>query len=124
VRRDHAACAARAVGHRGRDRELSAPADLHPLDAGVPAGDDLALAELELEGLAAVPRGVELLARGEADSDVVNGHLLALDRLVAVADDDVIDPELEGDVAVGSIDSWAFACQLLPPVVSGGRACR
>jgi len=54
----------------------------------------------------------------------VNGHLLALDRLVAVADDDVLDPELEGDVAVGSLDLWPFECQLVPPVVAGSRACR
>ena len=62
VRRDHAAGSAGAIGHRGRDRQLAAAADLHSLDARVPAGNHLALAELELERPAAVPGGVELLA--------------------------------------------------------------
>src|SRR4051794_10826058 len=53
---DHAAGATGAVRHRRRDRQLAAAADLHALDARVPALDDLALAEPELEGLAAVPR--------------------------------------------------------------------
>ena len=51
VRRDHAAGAAGAVGHRGGDRQLPPAADLHPLHAGVPARDHLALAELERERL-------------------------------------------------------------------------
>ena len=54
-----------AVGEVGRDHELPAAADLHALDALVPARDDLAGAELEGERLAAVPRGVELAPVGD-----------------------------------------------------------
>ena len=68
VRLDHAARSARAVRHRRRDRELAAAADLHAEDAGVPAGNHLALAELELERRAAIPRRVELVAGRERDS--------------------------------------------------------
>ena len=75
MRLDHAARAARTVGHRGRDRELSTAADPHSLDAGVPPGDHLALAELERERLRPVPRGVELLPGRERDAGVVNGDL-------------------------------------------------
>ena len=49
-------------------------------------GVSVLLSELELERLAAIPRGVELLAGGERDADVVDGDLLALSCLVAVAD--------------------------------------
>ena len=102
---DHAVPgAAAAVCHRRRDRQLASPTDAHPGHAGVPARDHLALAELEPERLAAVPRGVELLARAERDTDVVHGHLLACRRLVAVADDQVVDPELEGNVAFGLVE--------------------
>jgi hypothetical protein len=63
VRCNHAATgSARSVRHGGGNRELAAAADLHAFDARVPPWDDLALAELELEGLPAIPRGIELLA--------------------------------------------------------------
>src|SRR5947209_2573258 len=108
VRRDDTAGAARAVRHRRRDGQLAAAADFHPLHAGVPAGDHLALAELELERLAAVPRRVELLAVGERDADVVHGDLRALRRLGALADDEVVDAELEWDVASRLLDLRPF----------------
>src|SRR6266404_1201180 len=104
VRLDHPAGSACAVRERGRDRQPAAAAGLHPLDAGVPARDDLALAELELERLPAIPRRVELLAGEEGDADVVHRYLRALGRLVALADDEVVDAELERDVAFRLVD--------------------
>src|SRR5581483_9539527 len=73
-------------------------------DARVPALDHLALAELELEGLAAVPGRIELLAGAKCDADVVHRYRLAGHSLVARALDDVVDTELERDVAVGLLD--------------------
>ena len=68
----------RARRRRGaRDGQLATAADLHALHALVPAGDDLAGTELELQRLAAVPAGVELLAGGEGDADVVDGDGVA-----------------------------------------------
>ena len=61
-----------AVAEVRRDGEPAATADLHARDALVPARDDPAAAQRELEGLAAVPGGVELLAGGEGDADVVH----------------------------------------------------
>ena len=89
---------------------LRRPPTFMPWTPCIPAGDDLPLAELELERLAAIPRGVELLARGEGDTDVVHRDLRALRRLVSVADDDVVDPELEGDVALGLVDLRSLGC--------------
>src|SRR5439155_1926174 len=111
---DHAACPARSIRHRGGDRELAPAADLHALDAGIPAGDDLTLSELELERLAAVPGCVELFARGERNADIVDGHLLPLRRLVSGADDEVLDAEFEGNVALGLVDLRAFNSQNAP----------
>src|ERR1700710_591646 len=55
---DDAARAALAVGEHGRDGDAPAAAHAHPGHALVPARDDLALAEAELERAAAVPRCV------------------------------------------------------------------
>ncbi len=104
VRCDDATGAARAVRHRGGDRQLATTPDLHPLDAGIPARDHLTSAELELEGLPAVPRRVELLAVRERDADVMDRDLAALPGLVSFADDDVVDAELEGNVPLGLVD--------------------
>jgi MFS family permease len=104
VRRDHAARSPSAVGHGGRDRQLAPAADLHALHARVPAGDDLALPELELEGLSAVPGRVELLAGREGNSNVVHRDLRAAGGLVAIADGEVLDAQLEGDVPLWFID--------------------
>src|SRR4051812_11169618 len=107
VRPDHPARAALAVGEVGRDGDAPAPTDAHAGDALVPPRDHLALAEPELEGRAAVPRGVELLPRLPRDADVVHLHHPAGDRLLALADLDVLELELvrrrlvRGDVDLG-----------------------
>src|SRR5919112_135712 len=54
--------ALRTVGEVRRDDQLAPPARLDADESLVPAGDHHAGAELELERLAAVPGGVELLA--------------------------------------------------------------
>ena len=38
-------------------------------------------------------------------------HLGALGRLLSVADDDVVDTELEGDVSFWLVDLWPFEWQ-------------
>src|SRR5512135_3803692 len=101
VRRDHAAGTARAVGQVRRDGELALAADLHARHALVPAGDDLAHAELEFEWVVAVDAGVELLAVGEP-AGVMHGHVLAGAGGGAVADDEVFDDEF----AHGFSPSW------------------
>src|SRR3954451_24216744 len=98
---DRAARAALAVGEVRRDRDPAPAADLHARDPLVPARDDLALAEAELERVAAVPGGVELLAVLPRHADVVDLDDLARDRLVAGALDDVLDLELVGRRLVG-----------------------
>src|SRR5438309_2296263 len=65
VRRDLRRAAGRAVPEVAGDRQLALLADLHPHDAFVPPLDDLALAELELDRLLAIERGVEGGAVGE-----------------------------------------------------------
>src|SRR5690349_11753423 len=67
---DGATGAAVAVAQVRRDGQLAAAAHLHPLDALVPALDDHADTETEVQRRAAVPGGVELLARGVGDADV------------------------------------------------------
>ena len=111
MRLDHSARTTRAVGHGGRDRQLAPTADLHALDARIPAGNDLALAELELERLPAVPGRVELGATGKRHADVVHRHLLARRRFFAVADDEIFDAKVEWDVAFGLLDLRTFKGQ-------------
>src|SRR6202035_5407839 len=64
VWRNDAAGAAGAIAELGRNDQRALAADLHGRDAFVPAGDDLVQADLELERLVAVDRGVEFLALG------------------------------------------------------------
>jgi hypothetical protein len=59
---DRATGTAIAVALGRRDDELASTADLHAMDALVPAGDDHADPEAEVERRATVPGGVELLA--------------------------------------------------------------
>src|SRR5215217_5118033 len=103
---DHAAGPARAVCHVRRDRDPAAAADLHPGDALVPAADHLALAEAELERVAAVPARVELVAAVPGHADVVDLDDVALGGLVAVADGDVLQLELVRRRVVGDLDLW------------------
>ena len=73
---DVGAGAVLAVGHVGRDGQLALAPDLHALDAHVPPLDDLALAQLELEGLA-LKTSVKLLARLGEGALVIHAHVLA-----------------------------------------------
>src|SRR4051794_18055470 len=71
---DDTAGPAVAVGLVRRDGQPTAAADLHAGDALVPALDDHADAEPELQRVAAVPGGVELLAGLVGDAHVVRAH--------------------------------------------------
>src|SRR5579871_2419543 len=93
---DDPAGAALAVAEHRRDRDPAPTADLHPRHALVPPGDDLPLAEPELERGAAIPGRVELPARAPRDADVVDLRDATLHGLLAAADDDVLELELVG----------------------------
>src|SRR3546814_19200604 len=82
---DHATGAAVAIAKVRRDDELAAAADLHPLHTGVPARDDLADAEAELQRSAAVVGRIELTADGVGHAHVVHRHGVAGLGLVAGA---------------------------------------
>src|SRR5690606_22432617 len=101
---DDAARAAVAVAEVRRDDQLPAAADLHPLDALVPAGDHLADAETELQRLAAVVGGVELLPGRVGDPDVVHGDGAAGGGLRPAALGQVGDDQVRGRVEVGEVD--------------------
>src|SRR3954453_909991 len=101
---DDATRAALAVGEVRRGRDAGAATDLHARDALVPAGDHLAAAEAELERVAAIPRCVELLAGLPRDADVMDLDDPARDRLLALADRQVLDLELVGGRSVGDAD--------------------
>ncbi len=77
VRWDDAGGTLRAVRKVGGASQLGPLADGHLGDSLVPAADDLALADLELERRIAVTRRVELFAVGER-AGVVNDDGLAL----------------------------------------------
>src|SRR5687768_8480631 len=106
---DDATCAATAAAEIGRDREPAPAADAHPADALIPAGDHLAAAEPEVEGLVAVPARVELLSVAPGDADVVDDDTRPTRRLRAVSDDLVLDDEIgrrlsgrDGDVRLAA----------------------
>src|SRR4051794_3410739 len=103
---DDTARAALAVGEVRRDRDPPPPADLHAGHALVPAADHLALAEPELERVAAVPGGVELALALPRDADVVHLDDAAVDRLLPVTLDDVLDLELIRRRRVRDLDLW------------------
>ena len=77
-----------AVGKLVGDEEATLAADVHALEAGIPAGDDLASAVGEGNRSAAVDGGVELGAVGEPGG-VVDCVVLALFGEGAGADDGV-----------------------------------
>src|SRR5215203_6391309 len=93
---DDAARAALAVGLVRGDGEPAAAADLHADDALVPALDDHADADAELQRVPAVPGGVELLAAVVGDTHVVRAHEVPGLGLGAVADDEVLDHQVVG----------------------------
>jgi len=77
-----------------------------PATALVPPLDDLTRAEAEIEGLAAVPRCVELTVRAPRDTDVVDLDDVARCCDLPVTHGDVLDDEvcrrlLTGDGNVG-----------------------
>ena len=119
-----AAGAAVAVPEVRRDHELAAAADLHALHALVPAGDDLADAEPELQRRAAVVRRVELLAGRVGDADVVHRDGRAGGGLGAVALGDLGDDEV-GRAARGR-GSRSRACPWPPTLMTNAvaGACR
>ena len=90
------------VGLLRRDGQLAAAADLHAGDAVLPALDQAA--QRELDGLAAVPGTVELLAGVVLDADVVHLDVAAGHGLSTVADHHVVDDQLGGRRAVGEFD--------------------
>jgi hypothetical protein len=84
VGRDDTADGAVSVGEVGGDGELAPLADLHAEEALIPALDDLALADGEVERLAAIVAGVELGAIGEGTT-VVNGNGVSCGTRVKLA---------------------------------------
>src|SRR3954453_22699759 len=101
---DHAARAAIPVRLLRGDGQPPAATDLHAGDALVPALDHHAPAEPELQRVAAVPGGVELLTALVGDADVVRAHQAAGGRLRAVADDQVLDHEVVRGRSGGRVD--------------------
>src|SRR5687767_422103 len=90
--------AAWAVGQIRRDGELALAADLHAGDALIPALDHAPGAELELERLAAILAGIELLAVGQP-ARVVDLDRLTRLRLGARARGKLLDLEFAGHAA-------------------------
>src|SRR6185312_16381866 len=86
--------AALAVREHRRDRDPPATADPHSGHTLIPASDDLALTQTELEGAATIPRRVELLPGLPRHADVVHLDDATRDGLVTVSDDDVLNLEL------------------------------
>jgi hypothetical protein len=79
-----------------RDDQPASSANSHSHDTLIPPFDDVTGTERELERLAAVPRGVELLTAGDADTDVVNDGATTGRGLVAGPDDEILDEEVIG----------------------------
>src|SRR5690606_17910983 len=84
----------RTVGELRGNGQLTPAADLHSRNAFLPACDQAG--QGECDGLAAVPRRVELLARVELDTDVVDLDLGAGLGLRSVTDHQVLDDQLGG----------------------------
>ena len=84
-----------------RDDQRATAAHLHALHTGVPSFDHLAGAEAEVQGCAAIPRGVELLAGRPGDADVMHRHARPGGGLGAVAHLVVEDLQFGGFVASG-----------------------
>src|SRR5450755_2365933 len=104
ARRSDVAGAPVPVGQIRGDDQLAAAADLHPLHALVPAGDDATGTELELQRVAAIPAGVEFLPRRVGDPDVVDLDRVSCLRGPTVAFPDVGDLQLGRRLAAGEVD--------------------
>src|SRR3954469_8172039 len=124
---DDAAGAALAVGLVRGDGQPAPSADLHAGDALVPALDDHADAEAELQRVAAVPGGVELLTAVVGDAHVVRAHQTAGGRFGPVTDDDVLDHEVVRrrpggglDVRSGQVSHGFSLLRRVGPGVSAG----
>ena len=89
---------------------LRRPPTLMPWTPASQPGITWPLPSLKRERLAAIPGGVELLAGPERDARVMHRDVVAARRLLTVADDDVLDPELERDVAFRLVDLGALQC--------------
>src|SRR3954451_24364171 len=93
---DDATGTALAVGLVCGDGQPAATADLHAGDALVPALDDHADTQPELQRVAPVPGRVELFAAVVGDADVVRAHQAPGGRRGAVADHEVLDHQVVG----------------------------
>src|SRR5438105_2468746 len=110
VRLDHSPGAPAAVAQAGRDDEAAAAADLHPGDTLVPPADHLTAAQLEAEGVATVPGGVELLAGAPGVAGVVHLDGVAGLGLLTLADLDVLDHQFRrGRLAGRHVDMGLLA---------------
>ena len=105
------------VGELVGDVEATFAADVHALEAGVPAGDNLARPVGEGDGLATVDGGVELGAVGEP-AGVVDGVVTALLGEGASADDDV--DVAEGVERLGCAINFGDVGRVVGGVGSGG----
>src|SRR5258706_14220790 len=90
-----------AVTEVRRNRQPSATTDAHAGDTLVPTLDHLAGTETEVERVAPVPAGVELLAVAPGATRVVDEDSLADNGLLAVADHLVFDDQVAGWIVVG-----------------------
>jgi hypothetical protein len=88
------------------NHETPASADSHADDPTVPALNDVSRTERESEGLAAVPRGVELLAARDPDTHIVHDRRLTDAGLVARAHDDLFYQEVIGSRAEVWFYEW------------------
>ena len=117
ARRNDVAGAPVPVSQIRGDDQLAAAADLHPLHALVPTGDDATGTELELQGIAAIPTGVEFLPRRVGDPDVVDLDLVSRLRGATVAFPDVGDLQLTGGSPPGKSTSG------LPMLIIASLGC-
>src|SRR5699024_6806429 len=98
-----------SVGQVRRNLEAATAALFHADQALVPALDDLSDAGGEVQRLAAVPGGVELLAGGPGDAHIVTGDLVAGDHFGPGAGDNVLDDQILWKRAFGEVDFRAGA---------------
>ena len=107
VRSDHATRATSAVSERRRNGELAPSTDLHTLHTLIPAADDLPCTQFELERVAPIPRGIELVPGVPRHADVVNLHEMAGRSGLAIAFDKIIDAKLLSTrLSVGKGHNW------------------